>query len=94
VVPLANYHKLTGEWTRAAEMKWKGNGWRHSFASYRLALKKDAPALALEMGNSPTMIFRHYLDLKHEDEAAAWFAIRPEGEVPSSAIPPPTANPQ
>jgi hypothetical protein len=34
-------------------------------------------ALALELGNSPAMIFTHYLDLKHRDEARKWFGIRP-----------------
>jgi len=50
---------------------------RHSFASYRLALTQNMAALALEMGNSPDMIHRHYLDLKHDDEGSEWFAIRP-----------------
>lgn len=62
---------------KAAGIEWKADALRHSFASYRLALIKDLPALALEMGNSPAMIYRHYLDLKHEDEALKWFALRP-----------------
>lgn len=56
---------------------WKPDALRHSFASYRLAIIKSIPELALEMGNSPAMIFRHYLDMKHEDEAEKWFGIRP-----------------
>lgn len=58
-------------------VEWKADALRHSYASYRLAITKDVPALALEMGNSPAMIFRHYLDLKHEPEAIRWFGIRP-----------------
>jgi integrase len=76
VVPAQDRLKFNRIWAAAAELAWKDNGLRHSFASYRLALTKDAPALALEMGNSPSMIFRHYLDLKHEDEAEEWFGIR------------------
>lgn len=56
---------------------WKPDALRHSFASYRLAVLKDIQELSLEMGNSPSMIHAHYLDLKHEDEAAEWFSIRP-----------------
>lgn len=58
--------------------EWKPDALRHSFASYRLALEKDMAALALEMGNSPAMIFRHYLDVKHTDEATQYFSLRPE----------------
>jgi integrase len=81
VVPKRDYHRLTGAWTKAAGIQWKDNGLRHSYASYRLAVIPDVGALALELGNSPTMIFRHYLDLKHEDEAQRWFGIRPNPNV-------------
>jgi integrase len=58
-----------------AKVAWKGNGLRHSFITYRLAEKKDVAAVALEAGNSPTMIFRHYRELATEAEAAEWFSI-------------------
>lgn len=54
----------------------KNDGFRHSFASYRLALTNDCPALSEEMGNSVFMIRKHYLDRKHEDEAAEYFGLR------------------
>jgi hypothetical protein len=73
-------HKFTRKWAEAAGMEWKSDALRHSYASYKLALTHDMAALALEMGNSPTMIFRHYLDLKHEDEAKAWFAVLPSAK--------------
>lgn len=63
--------------TKAAGVEWKADALRHSFASYRLALTKDLAALALEMGNSPAMIFRHYLDLKFEADAQLFFGLRP-----------------
>ena len=40
--------------------EWKHNALRHSFISYRVADVKDVPRVALEAGNSPAMIFRHY----------------------------------
>ena len=63
--------------TKFSGVAWQADALRHSFASYRLALTKDMPALTLEMGNSAAMIFRHYLDLKHEPEAEAWFGVMP-----------------
>jgi integrase len=60
-----------------AKVEWKANGLRHSFISYRLVATKDMAAVALEAGNSPTMIFRHYRELATEEEAADWFSIRP-----------------
>ncbi len=76
--------------TRASGVKWLKDGLRHSFASYRLALTKDMPALALEMGNSVSIIFKHYLDIKHEDEATEWFAIRPESAKSANSHEPET----
>lgn len=72
ITSTSQVYRLTW-WTA---LKRKKDGFRHSFASYRLALTKDLPALSLEMGNSVFMIHRHYLDLKHEPEAEAYFAIR------------------
>jgi hypothetical protein len=57
--------------------KWKQNALRHSFISYRVAEVKDVPRVALEAGNSPAMIFRHYRELVTAEAAGAWFAIRP-----------------
>ncbi|MEO6739744.1 MAG: site-specific integrase [Chthoniobacteraceae bacterium] len=53
---------------------WRQNALRHSFASYRLAAVQDAPKVALEMGNSPQMLFKHYSELVTPDAATAWFA--------------------
>jgi integrase len=59
------------------KFKWKRNGLRHSFCSYRLAITQDAAKTSLEAGNSPQMIFRHYRELTTEDEAKEWFSILP-----------------
>jgi integrase len=65
-------------WEKKASLDWKKDGLRHSYASYRLALTQDIAALSEEMGNSPRMIRKHYLDLKHEDEATEWFGLTPD----------------
>ncbi len=60
-----------------ANLLWKHNALRHSYASYRMAEVKNAAQVSLEMGNSPKMVFRHYRELVTEAEAQAWFAIAP-----------------
>ena len=47
------------------------NGLRHSFCSYRLAQTNSAAQVALEAGNSPTKIFRHYRELVTPAQAEA-----------------------
>jgi integrase len=59
-------------------IEWPNNGLRHSYASYRLAQCQDAAKVALEMGNTPTMIFRHYRELVMPQDATAWWNIVPE----------------
>jgi integrase len=54
---------------------WPNNALRHSYATYRLAQCQDAPRVALEMGNSPQMLFRNYREIADEQDAAAWFGI-------------------
>ena len=54
------------------------NGFRHSFASYRLATQKSADSVALEMGNSPRKLFTNYREIVTEEDGAAWFDVRPE----------------
>jgi integrase len=61
-----------------ARIDWKQNALRHSFISYRLAEIQDVNRLALEAGNSPQMIFRHYRELATPEQARTWFAIRPD----------------
>jgi integrase len=66
------------ETTKAANVPWKNNALRHSFISYRLASIQNAAQVALEAGNSPQMVFRHYRELVKPDAAAAWFAVNPK----------------
>jgi integrase len=60
-----------------AKIKWKHNALRHSFISYRLAEVQDVNRVALEAGNSPQMIFRHYRELTTPEQACTWFSIAP-----------------
>lgn len=77
VVPFANVPNAITRLGRWTKIEWKHNGMRHSFASYRLALQKDAAKVAYEMGNSPRMVFAHYRELVTNEEAVRWFNVLP-----------------
>jgi hypothetical protein len=49
---------------------------RHSFCTYRLAAVQSAPQVALEMGNSPKIIFTNYRELATSEDAEIWFAAK------------------
>lgn len=53
----------------------KHNAFRHSYISYRLAQINDAPRVAMECGNSPKIIFRHYRQIVGPEAAEEWFSI-------------------
>ena len=63
---------------KASGVAWKDNGLRHSFISYRLADIQNAAQVALEAGNSPNVVFKHYRELVKPSMAKAWFAVAPE----------------
>jgi integrase len=65
----------------APEAIWKHNATRHSFISYRLAEIQSVDIVALEAGNSPQMIFKHYRELVRPDESKAWFSIFPNRTI-------------
>lgn len=56
---------------------WKHNALRHSFISYRVADIQNVAQVALEAGNSPQMIFKHYRELVRPADAKTWFSIAP-----------------
>jgi len=58
-------------------MTWPNNVLRHSFISYRVAQIQDVNQVALEAGNSPNIIFKHYRELVTEEAAGEWFSIGP-----------------
>ncbi|MBL9137555.1 MAG: tyrosine-type recombinase/integrase [Verrucomicrobiales bacterium] len=65
------------------EIRWKANGLRHSYASYRLAATSDAAKVAHEMGNSPAIVHAHYAELVTPAEAEEWFNVRAKSPGPS-----------
>ena len=76
--------KFREAYKAAGMAEWKMDILRHSYGTYRLPLLKSADALALEMGNSPDVIFRHYRRPVNELSASAYFDLRPEVQYPAS----------
>jgi integrase len=62
---------------KASGVKWKRNGLRHSFGSYRMEQTKNEGQVALEMGNSPQVVKDHYFEIVDERAAKAYWSIRP-----------------
>ena len=78
VCPIGLRKKLEADRDRAnLREEWPSNALRHSFGSYHLAQFKDAAALALQMGNSPAMIFKHYRELVKPKDAERYWQIKP-----------------
>ncbi len=59
VVKTAGLHREVTALAKALKLEWPQNVLRHSFISYRVAKVKSADQVALEAGNSPTIIFKH-----------------------------------
>ncbi len=75
--------------SEAPDLKWKANGLRHSYASYRLAMIEDVAKVSLEMGNSPQKVFSNYRKVVTKSRATAWFSIlpaTPDNIVPLNAV--------
>jgi integrase len=64
--------------SRALGIEWPPNVLRHSFISYRIAIVQSADQVALEAGNSPSIIFKHYRELTTPEVAEKWFSILPK----------------
>lgn len=70
-------HKMR-ELCEKAEVARVFDGFRHSYASYRIRhLKGDLAQLAAEMGNSPAEIVNSYKRNVTDAEADKWFSIMP-----------------
>ena len=54
------------------------NGFRHSYASYRLAETQSAEKVGLEMNTSPRKLFQNYRELVTEKAANEYFAVLPK----------------
>jgi hypothetical protein len=75
----------------AAAVPWKANGLRHSFASHRLAAIQNAAQVSLELGKSPSVVFKHYRELVKPADAERWFTITPDQaanvvQLPAEAV--------
>lgn len=78
VIASGEFIKEATALARALGIEWPRNVLRHSFITYRIAIVKSADQVALEAGNSPDIIFKHYRELATEDEADKWFGILPK----------------
>lgn len=72
------FYNAQQESAEAAALKWKQNALRHSYASYRFALIADVGRVASELGNSASIIHKHYRELVKPADAQRWFAVTPE----------------
>lgn len=74
-------------YVKAKGLDWPDNWARHSFGSYRATTTKSIGQVAMELGNSETIVKRHYFDaFASEKDALEWFAIMPP-EQPANIVP-------
>lgn len=74
--PVFPGRKLVNGYRRAARragLRWKHNGLRHGYGSFRAALTRNVAQVADEMGNSPAVVRRHYRTPYPDDMARQWF---------------------
>jgi integrase len=76
-LPVKNLGPRRTRIAEAAGLEWSHDVLRHSAASYMLAHHQDAGKVALWLGNSPSILFRHYRELVTPAQAAQWLAILP-----------------
>ena len=79
--------KLKAEFTARTGIKFLGNAFRNSFASYALTFdgKAGVGALALEMGNSEAICKQYYVETLDPGTGRAWFGLRPDR--PANVVP-------
>lgn len=69
---------------RRLRIKWVRNGLRHGYGTCRVALIKNYPEVAYEMGNSVDIIKSCYDQVVTEREAHAWFGVVPRDRAVGS----------
>ncbi len=78
VCPMGLRKKLEADRERAGLREdWPSNALRHGYGSYRLPMITDVARLALEMGNSPAMVFKHYREIVKPALAKRYWEISP-----------------
>jgi integrase len=88
------YVNLSNQFDKVAkrlQVEWKRNFLRHSFISYRVAVEKNLPQVAMEAGNSVGVIQRDYLKVVTEERGKEWFSIFPSTPDNLVALPTPEA---
>jgi|DEB0MinimDraft_6_1074348.scaffolds.fasta_scaffold07808_1 hypothetical protein len=70
-----NYNEFARLAKKIELPRWPHNGLRHSFGTYRMAVTRNAPQVAEEMGNGIPDIRKHYDRVADIDEGHAWFAV-------------------
>jgi integrase len=85
VVEYRNMDQAMRRFHQSNGLEWKRNALRHSYISYRLAEVADTARVALECGNSPDVIFKHYRELVTPEQAGGWFSLMPPAGYPASA---------
>jgi integrase len=88
VVCAINFRRQSVQDKKAAGLgeDWPINAMRHSFGSYWLAGFNDVNKLALEMGNSPTVIEKHYKRAVKEKEAHRYWQIKPSSDAQKKVV--------
>jgi integrase len=79
ITPFSNLALQFGKLAKVTAIKWRKNGLRHSYISYRVAQTRNVAMVALEAGNSPAVVSRNYLKHVTRSEASRWFRIMPNG---------------
>lgn len=90
VYPFSNLAGQFAKLSKAANIPWLKNGLRHSFISHRVAVTDSLDKVAIEAGNSATIIRSHYLRMVTADQGQRWFAITPpkdQERSPSVTLP-------
>ncbi|MCX6923326.1 MAG: hypothetical protein NT154_08985, partial [Verrucomicrobia bacterium] len=57
---------------------WKKDVLRHTAASCWLTSDPDANRVAMELGTSPAILFKHYRDLVSDEQAKTFWALTPK----------------
>ncbi|MCC6820676.1 MAG: hypothetical protein IT579_08105 [Verrucomicrobia subdivision 3 bacterium] len=80
-LPHATRRKSVRRVRDALKLKaWPVDVLRHTCASYWIADVRDVARVALELGNSPSVLLRHYMELVSHEDAAKFWQIYPKHE--------------
>jgi integrase len=72
------YYQTQQRLSETAKVDWVHNGLRHSYGSYRFAQLYDSGRVAGEMGNSASVVNKHYRELVKPADAVKFFAVKPQ----------------